>query len=697
MSAPRGVAGAVAAALALALSLGAGPAARASTSSTTTAPSARLTLAAQPAWSPVGAVVPLHLHVDGDATGLEVRAVVHSAVTSRTGFARTLAGQGLGGELATVRATMASLPVDAGGRVLSLALQDPSLPRDPNRLAIAPGRGAGEAVFPVDIELRDPARGNRVDGFVTHLVVAATTLQGTLTAGQPVDVAWVWRIAGPAAMAPDGKLQVATLAALMPDGRLGTMATALTGAPDIPVTLAPGPETLAAWAQPTRQPAVSAGLDAVRNAAGTATNQVLAGTYVPIDGRALEAAGLGGELPAELAQGTDTLDDVLRAQIDPRTALADPLDGSALERLREAGVFRVVVDPAALAPLSTKFTPAQPFALKSQGRTFTAAASDPELGALLTGSGVPALQAQHFLADLAVIAGEQPNQSRGVVAMTPTSWAPNADLLTAVLTGLRGNPLARPVRLDVVLDDVPPLGGHDKPTVREVVGSPPGSPVAVSARALHDAQDRLDAFAALVGGDDPRVARERRTLLTPLSSTFSGASGHRRAAEYLASIDRTIATFVRGVHTPGDRSITLTARRAAIPVSVQNETGRVLRVRVALVSDKLAFPNGSSKILELQPHNTTATFTVETRTSGTFPLTIAVTSADGRIAFAPARVTVHSTVFSNVGLLLTVGAGLFLAVWWLAHARRRRRARARGVHATGRATRELAPGSTSST
>jgi hypothetical protein len=34
---------------------------------------------------------------------------------------------------------------------------------------------------------------------------------------------------------------------------------------------------------------------------------------------------------------------------------------------------------------------------------------------------------------------------------------------------------------------------------------------------------------------------------------------------------------------------------------------------------------------------------------------------------------VRSTVISGVGIFLTIGAGLFLAVWWITHWRRSRR------------------------
>ena len=44
-----------------------------------------------------------------------------------------------------------------------------------------------------------------------------------------------------------------------------------------------------------------------------------------------------------------------------------------------------------------------------------------------------------------------------------------------------------------------------------------------------------------------------------------------------------------------------------------------------------------------------------------------------RLPLQRPRYTVRSTVFSGVGVFLTIGAGLFLAIWWVTHWRRSRR------------------------
>ena len=75
-----------------------------------------------------------------------------------------------------------------------------------------------------------------------------------------------------------------TLADLRPTGRLGRQAGQLVGDTDVPLTLAPSPETLDAWAALGQKlPDLAAGADAVRASAAQGNKQVLAGPFVPLD------------------------------------------------------------------------------------------------------------------------------------------------------------------------------------------------------------------------------------------------------------------------------------------------------------------------------------------------------------------------------------------------------------------------------
>lgn len=635
-------------------------------------PEPTVTLLGQPAFVHLGDDAVFRLAIDGPTEGLEVRAVIYRYSSSRLAFERTTRGERLGSPLATAAAPVATLPVaPEGGRTFTVPLQDPDLPRDPNRIRVAMPSTVDAGVYPVSIELWNPDRAERVSGFVTQMVALANAPDGT-PVGARLRVAWVWQVAAATATEPDGKLREGFRHSVAPGGRLDGIADALAGARTVPVTLAVRPETASAWRRAAQlDPPSQAGLTALRNAAQT--HQVLSEPYVAVDPVALEGAGLGTGLDRELAAGRAALGATLAVETDPRTSAMAPLDTATLGRLQRAGVQRLVVAPGALAPdaAADQYTPARPFTLTSGSLSFPAVQTNDDLARLLTGPGSAALRAQRFLAGLSVVALEQPSQERGVVVDTPTRWAPDPATLTAVLAGLTGNPLLAPTSLDDIFTQVPPAGGDD-PRVR-TLASVSARPAPVTAASFFGTERQLDALASMIGAQDPTIARGREALLLSLADAAPEPVARRRGTAQLAGIDATVHDFATGVQAPQGRTVTLTSRTAEIPVSLLNTTGRPVDVRVRLESQKLTFPDGPEQVLTLQPRNTTLRFTVEARASGTFPLRVSVTSEDGVLALQQARYTVRSTVVSGMGIFLTISAGLFLAIWWVTHWRKSRR------------------------
>ena len=209
--------------------------------------------------------------------------------------------------------------------------------------------------------------------------------------------------------------------------------------------------------------------------------------------------------------------------------------------------------------------------------------------------------------------------------------------------------------------------------VRELAPLPAASPT-VDPASYRSTRNDLDAFATTVGADDVAITTGHRGLLISLTSVWPGAIGRRQSAARLSAIDHGITQFANLIQTPpSGLTVTLTSRRANLPLSFNNLTGKPVWIRIKFQSDKLVFPRGTVRELQLMPKNTTEIFPVVTRASGTFPLNVSVTTRDGHLPLRAARYTVRSTVFSGVGLVLTIGAGLFLAIWWVTHWRRSRR------------------------
>lgn len=622
-----------------------------------------VTLVEQGPWTPIGGEVPLRLRVDGRRAGLELRVALHGRLSSRSGFEQTATGAGLGSVIGRVTLPLDELPAhrNSGDVLARLALQQPGQGRGGTEL---PATRAG--VYPMTVEVAEP-RGQALDGFTTWLVAIDRD-----PIDAPLAVAWVWPLVAAPYARPDGTPDPDVVEEMRPGGRLHTAATTLAAA-GVPLTLALGPETLESWRDAaSADDRLKEGYEALLAVAREQSNQLLPTPYVALDLPALDAAGLGTELVAELLAAGDTLERIVGRRVDPRTAYADPVDAATLERMRGTFVDRVAVRSEALVPVTHRLTASRPFTLATNGVSMRAAATNPGLHAFLDEPASRGLRAQRFLAGLSLVALEAPSLARGVVLAEAQAWEADPALLRLVFDGLDGHPLLDVVTLDDYFDRVPDdtIEGGDTPLVRSLVPRLI-APHSVSRVAYAAARSTLSSFTEVVGPDDPGVVRGEQALLVSLSSALTPG----RAAEHLAVVEEVASGFLSGI-TTADKTVTLTARRAEIPLSFENRTGRPVTVRVRIESTKLLFPDGDERVVELAEGNTTVRFPVRARVSGTFTMTVTVTSEDGRLPVgASTKVTIRSTVFSGAGTFLMIGAATFLAGWWGLHAFRRRRAR----------------------
>lgn len=632
-------------------------------------------LVQQDAWTPVGGDLQLRVRIPAALIAPEATLSLsaYEPVGNRAAFDRTLEDQSRGSVLDQVVIPISSLPIGAGdARTVTVGLEASGAARDPARLSV---RRTG--VYPLAVEVRD-ADDRPQGGFLTLVVAVAQTASGTAASvDEPLGVAWTWPLAAGPSTLPDGSDDPEVTAALRPDGRLGRQAVALTRAGDLPLTLVPGPETLEAWSrQGADDPAIARGAAAVEDVVGR--DEIIASTYVPTDLPSLLAAGLDGVVDAELVTGDDTLARLLGSRPDVRIALAQPVDAASLTRLRAQGVDRVVVDGDALAS-SNRAAPTRPFLLQPApslipSGPISALAGDGGIQQLLVGDASPALRAQRVLAALSVIALEDPDTERAVTIVNPEDLDPPLALFDALLTGLRGNPLLNPMTVDQVFAEVPAETSNGAPVTRNLAPySPPAPPVVPFV--YTNAQSRLEAFRSLAGPSDPVVLLGDRALLICQSSTFTGPAGTVRARATLDAINVGIDAFLSQIRIPRPSTITLTSRSGEIPLTFRNDTGRPIDVFIELASAKLAFPEGATRAMRLPTKSTTLRVPVEARTSGTFPLKLTVTSANGSLPIANSTFRVRSTAFSTVGIGLMVGAVMFLIGWWLLHTRRSRRAR----------------------
>ena len=619
-----------------------------------------LRLASQTPWVGPGEELVLRLGVSTskEATDVELAVAVYRRVRNRSEFARALDEGPRGNPVTVVPPTsLAELATDAAGAVVvRLPVQDPAQPPDPARLRLV-----AEGVYPVRVELREAGGGQTLAGLVTNLVYTRPPQPG----GYPLEVALVVPVHAPAALQPDGRRVLARRDA----ARLAALARSLEAHPLVPLTLLPTPETLDALESSTRDEDREALAALARS---TADRQVAASTYVPIALPAFNGPGLAAEASTQLDRGSQVIERTLGRRPDARTWVAeDGLDERSVVRLRQQQVDRLVVSESAFEAVDVDVTLAQPFELDVPAvRRPVALAGDPGLAAHFAPATDPVLAAHRLLADLAVVYQDRPSRARGVVVVVPRSWRPSKPFLDSLLGGLSVATVVAASTVDDVFTDVEAARtSTGAPLVRRLV--PPESSPALPAGDIRAARRQLVGFASMLAPENTLDDRIEELLLVAEGAGLRT----RKRQEYLDGLSDRIRAQTSSVQVPAHRSITLTARTGEIPVTVLSGTGYPLSVQIRVSSDKLDFPRGAVRSVGLDRRSTTEQFSVRARTSGSFPLRVSLVSPDGALVLGTSRFTVRSTAASGVGVVLSVGAGGFLMLWWGRHLVRGRRNR----------------------
>jgi hypothetical protein len=589
---------------------------------------------------------------------LDLAVTIYPAVATRSDFNDTLNDRVRGSAISVTPTALTDLVPDADGVVtMRVPIYSGVQTRDPARPGI---RLRGPGVYPVVVELRGTGGGARADRFVTHLVYLPEAVTGPRLA-----VAVVLPVTAPLALQADGSRRLNALYT----ASLAAMAPALDARADVPLTLLPRPETLEALSL-SPKPADRDVLAALSRT--MAARLVLGAPYVRINETSY-ASGLESEEQAQRRHGIAVANALLGRPVYTSTAVVeDGVDNASANRLRDAGIERAVIRNQALQPVSLRTTLTQPFLLRSHnGRHLTAAAADDGLAARFADKAPPALAAHRLLADLAVLYFDSPGLVRGAVALPPANWRPNADFLGELLDGLRANPVLEPVDANDWFDTVKPASAGRGPLIRDAATSSVGALPGADLRQVRRSLSGLEGL-TLVGEPPPLVTQLDERIFAAQSADLRS----RQRSDYLDAAAAAVRGQLRGIRVPADQSITLTARRGEIPITIQRDLDFPVRVVVQLSSDKLQFPEGASATLDLIRRNTTQRFTVQARTSGTFPLTVTLRSPDRRVVLSTGRFTIRSRAASGVGVILSVSALCFLVIWWGRHilgARRSRR------------------------
>jgi hypothetical protein len=450
---------------------------------------------------------------------------------------------------------------------------------------------------------------------------------------------------------------------------LGELLATFTARPGLPASFAVTPETAERLAA---DPSALEALAALRDEVARPDRELTGAPYVDVDPTSLAGNGLTDELIRQSDLGARALTTALDLAEDPDRLRRDtwvvdrPVDAQTIDALASLGIAHLVLPDAATAP----GTPPTVTPLPGRGGVdaVTMAPDDLASGAPTD----PVLAGYQLLGRLAATASIEPG---------------------GAVTALRVDPLAvDPVELETVLDVLAEPTSHLRATtLSEAFADGPVAPV--PAALTTPEQQSLGTY--------PELVNETHQLLTSYASMVpdqpESVQAFERPLARSAAVDLDLPTRRAEVRTQRDELrrrlgavsvperdiVTLGARDARFPLPITSSGEQPVRVVITLeASDRLTFPEDTIEAT-LTDRRTVVDIRVQTRATGDTPLRVSVRSPDGRV-LAESRYTVRSTAVSGVGLVLTIGAAAFLALWWGRHWRRARRDRRAGVADAGR-------------
>ncbi len=478
---------------------------------------------------------------------------------------------------------------------------------------------------------------------------------------------------------PDGlpSISVPTLASL-------DRVAASSGLPGSGTTLAIEPALVDAL---SRRPTTQSALDSLVENVGE--QPVLRSTWSPIDFEAWARVGDLTELQNQLVTGQRALDGFTAAAKVTSVWPIDPTIGPrSVTVMRSLGVDHLLLSadqvelPGDL-PAAGEFL--RPITIRSDQELLDALVTDPQVSMLLS---------------LAVPDDRDGRAANIALALMGNAWIddPGDDALASlvdlstmsaprVATFARQISAASPETIDVVdpqtiFTDVAPLTRRRTSSRTEPV------PAEAALRAPTNISD-AGSLATLIRGERQRVASFQSMTTEPVGelgfSTQLLLAGDRRWApadrdRAIARVSGQITAAVASIVIPTPRGITLTARRANVPIRIENGLDRPVAIEVEFATTRLSVDGGPRRTVTLQPGTNRIDIPVTVRTSGQFIISVRVRSPNRGLAVGTTEIRVRSQVFGGIGFALGGGALVFLIGWWLATARRKRRRSARTRH-----------------
>jgi hypothetical protein len=267
----------------------------------------------------------------------------------------------------------------------------------------------------------------------------------------------------------------------------------------------------------------------------------------------------------------------------------------------------------------------------------------------------PVLAAQIALGELAAIWQEQPGVERGVALVLSEDLAQSPPFYGAVARAIASAPWVSPMHAGDFALRYPPAE-----TSALAAPAPRRFPTTYVAE-LRQARRRVEILRSMLVEPSP-LPEEYDTMLL-LAESRQYLTDPVGGLAFITSVRDAVGAVFEAITVDSVDEITLTSSTGSgIPVTVGNTADEALRVTVQLISQSLV---GEPSIdLELAPGaSQTVTFEVEAQRTGRFTVAIRALTPGGRI-LDEEPLTVRSTVYNRIALVITIAAALVLLALW---------------------------------
>lgn len=506
-------------------------------------------------------------------------------------------------------------------------------------------------VYPVRIRLLDAGE-NRLGVLMTSLIRLPE-------ADQEVTQTAAALLVGIHRPPPDDAVARASTASADRDllDDLAPVLDTLSGRPELPATFSITPDTLARIAGDEE---ATEDLARLRDELAPDGRSLLDAPYVDIDAASLVQAELADNLTLQRDLGRQALTDLLEEPVAGTWQLRNRVDEATLTELRNRGVTRTILPGDALGGGAGVLAPVD---LPAGGTTTRAVSISVTYALGLEPIDDPVLAANRLLGRLAAT-GPGPTGTPSVIVTVDPALVSEQSLQIVADALVVGSPFFAATDVPTIMDAPPAAGAMVATPSQPNLGAYPST--------YRRAQSDLHSYQSMVGG--------RTELIAPFNLRLAVSAAQDLALdqrqEDAASVRADLQVPFTSIHVPAKDKVTLGSDNAKFPLPIESSLDYPVQVVIQLeANDRVEFPQNRIE-QELEPGSTVVTIPVETRAAGDTPVRITVRSPDDGVILAESQYTIRSTAVSGVGIVLTAGAALFLAVWWGRHWRRTRTARA---------------------